>query len=43
MKRLKPKYINEINVYIYIYIYIYIYKQRPHAREHEVPPSGALL
>ena len=39
MKRLKPKYINEINVYIYIYIY----KQRPHAREHEVPPSGALL
>ena len=26
-----------------IYIYIYIYKQKPHAREHEVLPSGTLI
>ena len=32
-----------IHTYTYIYIYIYIYKERPHLREHEALPSGALL
>ena len=35
----------QFNTYIhtYTYIYIYIYKERPHLREHEALPSGALL